>query len=117
MESRFGQRERPATVPLLEGREANGLSSGPRTGALYSPLVSARVRPLLFIIGLILAVWVLRAVEAGAPQEWVTPQEVLVLFNARWPDEDGNYRSDSQDVAEYYAARRASRGSTCWAWP
>jgi hypothetical protein len=77
--------------------------------------VSARVRPLLlFIIGPILAVWVLRAVgsdaEVGAPQEWVTPQEVLVLFNARWPDEDGNYRSDSQDVAEYYAARRGVPG-------
>ncbi len=68
------------------------------------------MRPLLFIIGLILAAWLLRAVgsaaQTGAPQEWVTPQEVLVLFNARWPDEDGNYRSDSQDVAEYYAARR-----------
>jgi hypothetical protein len=24
----------------------------------------------------------------------MTPNEVLVLFNTRWPDEDGNYRSD-----------------------
>jgi hypothetical protein len=46
----------------------------------------------------------------GAPQEWVAPKEVLVLFNASWPDEDGNGRSDSQDVAEYYAARRGIPG-------
>src|SRR5262245_8809855 len=44
--------------------------------------------------------------QTGAPQEWVTPQQVLVLYNASWPDEDGNGRSDSQDVAEYYAVRR-----------
>jgi hypothetical protein len=72
--------------------------------------VSARARPPLFIIGLIVAVWVLRAVvsdaQTDALHEWVTPQEALVLFNTRWPDEDGNYRSDSQDVAEYYAAQR-----------
>lgn len=72
--------------------------------------MSARAHPPPFIVGLILSVWLLRAVgipaQTGAVQEWVTPKEVLVLFNARWPDEDGNYRSDSQDVAEYYAARR-----------
>src|SRR5262249_25002894 len=44
--------------------------------------------------------------ELGSARAVVTPQEVLVLFNTRWPDEDGNYRSDSQDVAEYYARRR-----------
>jgi hypothetical protein len=44
--------------------------------------------------------------EAATARERVTPEEVLVLYNASWPDEDGNRRSDSQDVAEYYAARR-----------
>jgi hypothetical protein len=68
-----------------------------------------RPHPRLFVFALILAAW-LHPVESGAqtsaPQEWVTPSEVLVLFNASWPDEDRNGRSDSQDVAEYYAARR-----------
>jgi hypothetical protein len=68
----------------------------------------------LFIIGLILAAWFLRVTGSDAqtrtPHEWVTPQEVLVLFNTRWPDENGNYLSDSQDVAEYYAARRGIPG-------
>src|SRR5262249_10171000 len=39
-------------------------------------------------------------------RESATANEVLVLFNEKWPDEDGNGHSDSQDVAEYYAARR-----------
>jgi hypothetical protein len=36
----------------------------------------------------------------------VTPSEVQVLFNASWPDENGNGRSDSHDVAGFYAVRR-----------
>jgi len=44
--------------------------------------------------------------QSDAPGDWVNPQEILVLFNLSWPDEDGNHRSDSQDLAEYYANRR-----------
>ena len=72
--------------------------------------MSARTHPCL--LGLLAAgvVWLLGSTasdaQTGALRNWVTPQEVLVLFNASWPDEDGNHRSDSQDVAEYYAARR-----------
>lgn len=59
---------------------------------------------------LVLAVWVLCSSagesQIGAPPHRVTPDDVLVLFNTSWPDEDDNRRSDSQDVAEYYAARR-----------
>jgi len=36
----------------------------------------------------------------------VQPNEVLVVFNDTFKDADGNGRSDSRDVAEYYAARR-----------
>ncbi len=36
-----------------------------------------------------------------------TGTNVLVLYNAAWPDEDGNGISDSADVAWYYAQRRA----------
>src|SRR5438552_15000351 len=72
--------------------------------------MSPRIVHPLFIGGLILAAWFLRVTGSDAQttplQGWVTPQEVLVLFNTRWPDENGNYRSDSQDVAEYYATRR-----------
>ena len=69
----------------------------------------AHAPSFLLILGLILAVGFLRATGSegqGTPQEWVTPREVLVLFNTRWPDENGNDQSDSQDVAEYYATRR-----------
>ena len=94
---------------------------GAKNGRIVSSLVSARVRPLLFIIGLILAAWVLRAVgsdaQAGAPQEWVTPQEVLVLFNARWPDEDGNHGRIPRTSLSTMRPGAASRGSACWAWP
>jgi uncharacterized protein (TIGR03790 family) len=59
---------------------------------------------------LVTVVWLLRsaggAAESDAPSDWVSAQDVLVLFNLNWPDEDGNHRSDSQDVAEYYASRR-----------
>ena len=34
------------------------------------------------------------------------PENVLVLVNDNWPDEDGNGQSDSVDVGQYYAARR-----------
>jgi len=37
---------------------------------------------------------------------WAGAENVLVLFNESWPDGDGNGVSDSQDVAEYYAAKR-----------
>ena len=46
------------------------------------------------------------AADIPAAPERVTPPEVLILYNSAWPDEDGNHRSDSLDVAEYYAARR-----------
>src|SRR5262245_17438181 len=76
----------------------------------YSPPMRVRTPLLLLVSGLMVAVWLSRATGSAAqqslPQAWVTPQEVLVLFNTRWPDEYGNYRSDSQDVAEYYAVRR-----------
>jgi len=38
--------------------------------------------------------------------DWVTPDGVLVVFNDNWNDDDGNGKSDSRDVAEYYAMRR-----------
>lgn len=38
--------------------------------------------------------------------EWVGPEGVLIIYNSNWPDNDGNGKSDSQDVAEYYALRR-----------
>src|SRR5499426_3930731 len=70
----------------------------------------ARLNVLLFVGELTLATWLLGATQIDARtslrQAWVTPQDVLVLYNTRWPDENGNFRSDSQDVAEYYAARR-----------
>ena len=58
--------------------------------------------------GLVLALTGLAAEQVAAPASphWVLPGEVLVLYSARWPDEDQNGRSDSADVAEYYAARR-----------
>ncbi|RLD10658.1 MAG: hypothetical protein DRI44_05490 [Chlamydiae bacterium] len=34
------------------------------------------------------------------------PTNVLVIYNSAWPDENGNGIGDSQEVAEYYAARR-----------
>ena len=70
----------------------------------------AGMRLLLLVGGLIIATCFPRATggaaEPSSARAVVTPREVLVLFNTRWPDEDGNYRSDSQDVAEYYAIRR-----------
>jgi hypothetical protein len=72
--------------------------------------VISRLSVLRFVSEFTLATWLLAATQIDAqislPQAWVTPREVLVLYNTRWPDENGNFRSDSQDVAEYYAARR-----------
>ncbi len=34
------------------------------------------------------------------------PTNVLVIYNSAWPDDNGNGIGDSQEVAEYYAARR-----------
>src|SRR5262245_47691465 len=67
-------------------------------------------RPFAIILVLMLAMrlqgWLGREGEAETPKESVVPGEVVVLFNKTWPDEDNNGRSDSQDVAEYYAVRR-----------
>lgn len=41
------------------------------------------------------------------PHPHPTGTNVLVLYNAAWPDEDGNGISDSADVAFYYVQRRA----------
>src|SRR5262245_15017769 len=73
--------------------------------------ISARALPrFLIIVALLGAVGLpgLAATESrpDAGRENVGATEVLVLFNTKWPDEDANGYSDSQDVAEYYAARR-----------
>ena len=71
---------------------------------------SARARPFVIVLAT-LALWFLGSIaRSEVPEERVTSQEVLILFNASWPDEDGNGRSDSQDLAEYYAARRGVPG-------
>jgi uncharacterized protein (TIGR03790 family) len=59
----------------------------------------------LMVVGLLVAT-AGSAADIPAAPERVTLAEVLVLYNSAWPDEDGNHRSDSLDVAEYYAARR-----------
>src|SRR5215471_17226721 len=76
--------------------------------------MAAHVRRFLFVVGLTLGALFLPGIgidaDTNSLQDRVIPQEVLVLFNTRWPDENGNYRSDSQDVAEYYATRRGIPG-------
>jgi len=44
--------------------------------------------------------------SADNPTFRVQPSEVLVVFNDTFKDADGNGKSDSRDVAEYYATRR-----------
>src|SRR5215475_13413841 len=72
--------------------------------------VSSRAYAPRLALPLMLAVCLMHSIgseaQTVAAPERVSAAEVLVLFNASWPDEDGNGRSDSQDVAEYYAARR-----------
>src|SRR5262244_3821103 len=88
----------------------NATEGGPKCPSSYSRLMVAHLRRFLFVVGFTLVAWLLWSIGSDAQttslQDRVTPQEVLILFNTRWPDENGNYRSDSQDVAEYYAARR-----------
>jgi hypothetical protein len=59
----------------------------------YSPLMRARSTLFLLVGGLMAAFWLLRATGSDAQpsssQAWVTPQEVLVLFNTRWPGVPG----------------------------
>src|SRR5262249_52394253 len=97
---------------------ANGYAFGPSPALFAGPFgerlsrrhASMSVRTVRLLLALLVLVcWLVSPTSGNRTDqavEWVTASEGLVLFNTKLPDEDGNGQSDSQDVAEYYAARR-----------
>jgi hypothetical protein len=62
--------------------------------------------PFGFLLAVLVALVAESKVFADDVRFRVLPNEVLVVFNDTFADGDGNGKSDSRDVAEYYAARR-----------
>src|SRR5262249_18323761 len=79
---------------MLRSRLRRDKAAMMRRVARFCMLRATRTRLGLTAIVLGLAVSILLHsggnAQTGAPQEWVTPREVLVLYNASWPDENEN---------------------------
>lgn len=62
--------------------------------------------PLLILAGLVAVLPASATAQHFDPDPEDLADRVLVIFNANWPDDDGDGVGDSEQVARYYAASR-----------